>query len=86
MSRIDGIIFDCDGVLFESKNANLAYYNRIMQKFRYPLVTEDQQENAKLCHTASSADVLAVLLKPDDYQPALDFAYESPISCPSING
>ncbi len=74
MSRIEGIIFDCDGVLFESKNANLAYYNRIMQQFSYPLVTEDQREHAKLCHTACSTDVLAVLVKPDDYQPALDYA------------
>lgn len=74
MRQIEGIIFDCDGVLFESKNANLAYYNRILQKFSYPLVTEDQRDHAKLCHTASSADVLAVLVKPDDYQPALDYA------------
>lgn len=74
MSPIKGIIFDCDGVLFESKRANLAYYNRIMDKFSYPLVTVVQKERAHLCHTASSPDVLAVLLRPEDLQPALDYA------------
>jgi len=74
MSRIDGIIFDCDGVLFESRNANLAYYNRILEKFSYPLVSAEHKEQAHLCHTASSPDVLAVLVGADDLQPALDYA------------
>jgi len=74
MSRIEGIIFDCDGVLFESKNANLAYYNRIMERFCYPLVSAEQHEIAHLCHTASSPNVLQVLVKPVDLQPALDYA------------
>lgn len=74
MARIEGIIFDCDGVLFESKNANLAYYNRIMEKFSYPLVSTAQKERAHLCHTASSPDVLAVLVEKADWQAALDYA------------
>lgn len=74
MSQFRGIIFDCDGVLFESKDANLAYYNQIMEKFSYPLVTTAQRERAHLCHTASSPDVLAVLLDSNDVQPALDYA------------
>ena len=74
MSRIEGIIFDCDGVLFESKAANLAYYNCIMEKFSYPLVTKDQQQRAHLCHTASSADVLAELLEVADLHLALEYA------------
>lgn len=74
MSRIEAIIFDCDGVLFESRNANLAYYNKILDRFSYRPVTADQEERAHLCHTASSSDVLAVLLKPQDLQLALDYA------------
>jgi len=74
MSRIEGIIFDCDGVLFESKNANLAYYNRILERFSYPLVSAAQKDRAHLCHTASSPDVLAVLVRSEDLQPALDYA------------
>lgn len=74
MSRIEGIIFDCDGVLFESRNANLAYYNRILDKFTYPRVKHEDSELAHLCHTASSANVLAVLVKPNDLNPALEYA------------
>jgi HAD superfamily hydrolase (TIGR01509 family) len=74
MSRIDGIIFDCDGVLFESRQANLAYYNRILEKFSYPLVSAEQTERAHLCHTASSPNVLAVLIDEADLEPALEYA------------
>lgn len=74
MRNIKGIIFDCDGVLFESRNANLAYYNRILDKFSYPPVSADQQERAHLCHTASSPDVLAVLMEEGDLKPALDYS------------
>ena len=74
MSRVEGIIFDCDGVLFESKAANLAYYNRILEKFNYPPVTLEQRERAHLCHTASSPVVLAGLLAADDLLPALNYA------------
>ncbi len=74
MSRLDAIIFDCDGVMFESRQANLAYYNRILEEFSYPLVTCEQSENAHLCHTASSPVVLAELLRQDDLVPALEFA------------
>ncbi len=74
MSRIDGIIFDCDGVLFESRAANLAYYNRILENFSYPLVTQEQQQRAHLCHTASSPVVLAELMDKDTLELALGYA------------
>ena len=28
--RIAGVVFDCDGVLIDSREANTAYYNRIL--------------------------------------------------------
>ena len=68
------VIFDCDGVMFESRRANLAYYNRILEEFSYPLVSPEQTELAHLCHTASSPDVLAGLLRKEDLAPALSFA------------
>lgn len=74
MSQIAGIIFDCDGVLFESRQANLAYYNRIFANFNYPPVLPEQHQQAHLCHTASSPNVLAALLSAADLEPALDFA------------
>ena len=74
MSQIAGIIFDCDGVMFESKQANLAYYNRIFAKFSYPPVLLEQQQRAHICHTASSPNVLAALMSEADLQPALSYA------------
>jgi len=74
MERIRAVIFDCDGVLFESRKANLAYYNRILEAFDYAPVTAAQNELAQLCHTASSPDVLAGLMAKDDVPPALAFA------------
>lgn len=74
MSRIDAIIFDCDGVIFDSHSANLAYYNRVLARFDYPLVTAEDREKAHLCHTACSSDVLQVLLDERDVKPALDYA------------
>ena len=74
MSRIEALIFDCDGVLFESRQANLAYYNRILEQFSYPQVTADDHEQAHLCHTASSPQVLHGLMRSEDVQAALAFA------------
>lgn len=74
MSCIEAIIFDCDGVLFESREANLAYYNQILAQFDAPAVTGDQTCKAHLCHTASSPVVLAELLPAVDLQPALEYA------------
>jgi len=74
MDQIQAVIFDCDGVLFESRKANLAYYNRILDAFNYSPVTVKQKDRAHLCHTASSPDVLSVLMAKDDVQHALEFA------------
>lgn len=61
-NRIRGIIYDCDGVLFESRQANLAYYNAVLADLGEPLVAQDQADRAHLCHTAASPDVFAGLL------------------------
>ena len=74
MSGIEAVIFDCDGVLFESRQANLAYYNRIFANFDYPPVTASQSQKAHLCHTASSPVVLAELMSEADLRPALKYA------------
>ncbi len=74
MGRLSGVIFDCDGVLFESRRANLAYYNAILARFDEPEVTEAQSERANLCHAAASPEVLAELLGPDRAEAALEFA------------
>jgi HAD superfamily hydrolase (TIGR01549 family) len=74
MKNIWGIIYDCDGVLFDSHQANLAYYNAILTHFGQAPVFAEDREKACLCHTAASPQVLEVLLGPDRAEEALAFA------------
>lgn len=62
MTFIRGIIFDCDGVLFESRGANLAYYNSILSNFNEPPVEDNDSDRAHLCHTAASPQVFKQIL------------------------
>lgn len=39
---ISVIIFDCDGVMFDSRKANINYYNHLLGHFGLPLLTEKQ--------------------------------------------
>lgn len=76
MNGIRGIIYDCDGVLFESRRANLAYYNTILTHFDEPPVEESDQVRAHLCHTAASPHVFSQLLGAERAQQALSLAAE----------
>lgn len=74
MNGIRGIIYDCDGVLFESRRANLAYYNTILNHFGEPSVSAEERQRAHLCHTAASPAVFKELLGPERTDAALSFA------------
>ncbi len=36
------IVFDCDGVMFDSKNANSMFYNHLLAHFALPPMSEDE--------------------------------------------
>jgi len=36
------VAFDCDGVLFDTEQANRVYYSNILQHFGKPVVTDEQ--------------------------------------------
>jgi len=38
------IVFDCDGVLFDSREANRRYYNSLLEKFGHSPMDEDELE------------------------------------------
>jgi HAD superfamily hydrolase (TIGR01509 family) len=42
MKKISAVIFDCDGVMFDSRQANVNYYNHILKQFDLPPMTESQ--------------------------------------------
>lgn len=51
---IKAVAFDCDGVMFDSSQANRAYYNQILSKFGLPGVTEEQFDYVHM-HTVDEA-------------------------------
>ena len=43
MRDLAAVIFDCDGVLFDSRQANIKFYNHILAHFGLPLMTEEDE-------------------------------------------
>ncbi len=74
MTAVKALIFDCDGALFDSQQANLAYYNRVFTQFGYPSIRDPLSAEAHICHTASSPVVLASLMDVSVVDDALLFA------------
>jgi len=57
--RITGIIFDCDGVLIDSKRANMTYYNRLLAAVGRPPMTEKQET---FVHMASEQQAVRYIM------------------------
>jgi phosphoglycolate phosphatase len=57
-ARIKVIIYDCDGVLIDSLESNLAYYNHILAHFALPPVSPDHVE---VVHTGTARQVIDAL-------------------------
>lgn len=47
-ATIKAVIFDCDGVLFDTADANRRYYNEVLEKFGKPSLTDDQFEKVHM--------------------------------------
>lgn len=74
MTEVRGVIYDCDGVLFDSRRANLAFYGRVFEHFGEASPIEEDSPQADVCHTYASADVFRMLLGHAKVAQALDFA------------
>ncbi|MFW5730088.1 MAG: HAD family hydrolase [Desulfonatronovibrionaceae bacterium] len=57
--NIKGVIFDCDGVLFDSRDVNIRFYNQIRHHFYLPDMTPEQEE---FVHMHSVQDSLEHIL------------------------
>lgn len=76
MKDIKVVAFDCDGVMFDSVNANMAFYNHILTHFRQPVMTPEQFVYANM-HTAEN---VLTFLFPDPEMRAAALAYRHEIS------
>ena len=54
MKKIAAVIFDCDGVMFDSRQANINFYNHLLAHFNLPPMTEPQVAYVHM-HTADSS-------------------------------
>lgn len=59
MEKYKTVIYDCDGVMFDSFEANLAFYDRIMAMLGRPALDRKDQEQMRILHTYANRDVLA---------------------------
>ncbi len=84
---ISTVIFDCDGVLFRSEAANIAFYNAVLERVGEPRL-DDIAEVA--CHTLASAQLFekyfgerpAVLAQIREAAAAIDYAPFYPLMYP----
>ena len=73
------IIFDCDGVMFDSKFANRQYYNQLLAHFNRPEMTTDEIEHVHIHNVMDSTRHIFRLYPDQDmnavdaYRKALDY-------------
>jgi HAD superfamily hydrolase (TIGR01509 family) len=62
MKRVRAVIFDCDGVMFDSMKANEAYYNHILEQFGKP---EMSKEECDFVHMNTAERSVTYLFRDD---------------------
>ncbi|MBF0449903.1 MAG: HAD family hydrolase [Candidatus Magnetomorum sp.] len=61
MKKYTLIIFDCDGVMFDTRSVNRLYYNHMLSHFHLPEMTDEQFEYS---HSHSVFDAVRYLMAP----------------------
>lgn len=69
------VIYDCDGVMFDSLESNYIFYNRVMEYLGRPPLDRSDLEARKVLHTYSFVDVMQYFFEGDERRDdALAFA------------
>ena len=63
MKNIKIVAFDCDGVMFDTKESNTAYYNQILGHFGRPVMTAEQ---FAYCHSHTADQAIAKLFNDEE--------------------
>ena len=56
-----GVIFDCDGVIVDSRESNTVFYNRVLEHFNLPHMTPEQEQ---FCFMATAMQALLHIVPP----------------------
>jgi phosphoglycolate phosphatase len=58
------VIFDCDGVMFDSKQANIHFYNHLLARFNLPAMNDDE---INFCHQHTADESIRRIFKGTPY-------------------
>lgn len=58
---LDGVIFDCDGVMIDSRESNNIFYNRVLAYFNLPPMTPEQEA---YCFMSTAQQALLHIVPP----------------------
>jgi len=72
MTELKLIVFDCDGVMFDSKNANFHFYNHIRTGLGHPPMDDDELEYVHMHHVMDSVSHI-FRHWPEDLEKAHEF-------------
>ena len=72
MDALKLVIFDCDGVMFDSKDANRKYYNDLLEKFGYPLMDREEEDYV---HSHNVLDSVSYIFRRHPHEIAKVHAY-----------
>lgn len=77
LERVKAVVFDCDGVMFDTVKANTAYYDHILRHFGKPELTPEQFAYTHM-HTVDEAliylfDDAALLSEARDFRKQLNY-------------
>ena len=89
MPKLKLVIFDCDGVMFDSRYANREYYNHLLKKFGQPLMDRQAEDYV---HSHNVMDAVDFIFRNNpqfiadvhsyrltvDYTPFLDYMVIEP--------
>ncbi|HEX9079141.1 MAG TPA: HAD family hydrolase [Desulfuromonadaceae bacterium] len=74
-SRYKVVIYDCDGVMFDSLESNYIFYNRVMEHLGRPPLDRSDLEARRVLHTYCFTDVMEYFFRDDERrEDALAFA------------
>lgn len=72
------VIFDCDGVLFDSKASNISYYNHLLSRYGMPQLKD---EDIEFIHMHTADECIHYLFKDSPYlSEVLEYRWKMPLS------
>lgn len=72
---VDTIVYDCDGVLFDSEEAVLAYYDFICEKFNLPKIKRNNHQDVKNALMKTNEEIIRMLTNDESLiEKILEFA------------